>query len=77
MARMQRREFLHRTALAAGGAVLLSRLALAKPSERRQRLVVVIMRGAVDGLAAVPPYGDPAYARLRGTLAIAAHTGGD
>ncbi len=30
------------------------------------------MRGAVDGLAAVPPYGDPAYARLRGSLAIAA-----
>jgi uncharacterized protein (DUF1501 family) len=30
------------------------------------------MRGAVDGLAAVPPYGDPDYARLRGSLAIAA-----
>ena len=30
------------------------------------------MRGAVDGLAAVPPYGDPAYARLRGELAMRA-----
>ena len=54
MASMQRREFLSRTALAAGGALLTTRLAFAKPSERRQRLVVVIMRGALDGLAAVP-----------------------
>ena len=27
------------------------------------RLVVVILRGALDGLAAVPPHGDPDYAR--------------
>jgi uncharacterized protein (DUF1501 family) len=36
------------------------------------RLVVVILRGALDGLAAVPPYGDPDYAGLRRELAIAA-----
>jgi uncharacterized protein (DUF1501 family) len=36
------------------------------------RLVVVILRGALDGLAAVPPYGDPDYARLQRELAIAA-----
>ncbi len=36
------------------------------------RLVVVILRGALDGLAAVPPYADPHYAGLRGELAIAA-----
>jgi uncharacterized protein (DUF1501 family) len=36
------------------------------------RLVVVILRGALDGLAAVPPYGDPAYASLHRELAIAA-----
>lgn len=36
------------------------------------RLVVVILRGALDGLAAVPPYGDPAYAGLHRELAIAA-----
>jgi uncharacterized protein (DUF1501 family) len=35
------------------------------------RLVVVILRGALDGLAAVPPYGDPDYAGLRRELAIA------
>ena len=34
------------------------------------RLVVVILRGALDGLAAVPPYGDPAYASLHQDLAI-------
>ncbi len=29
------------------------------------RLVVVLLRGALDGLAAVPPVGDPAFAPLR------------
>ncbi len=33
--------------------------------------VVVILRGALDGLAAVPPYGDPDYASARGPIAIA------
>jgi len=33
------------------------------------RLVVIILRGAMDGLDAVQPYGDPAYAALRPTLA--------
>jgi uncharacterized protein (DUF1501 family) len=39
------------------------------------RLVVVILRGALDGLAAVPPYGDPDYAGLHRELAIAAPGG--
>ena len=34
--------------------------------------MVVILRGALDGLAAVPPYGDPDYASLHRELAIAA-----
>jgi uncharacterized protein (DUF1501 family) len=34
--------------------------------------VVVILRGALDGLAAVPPYADPDYASLHRELAIAA-----
>jgi uncharacterized protein (DUF1501 family) len=41
------------------------------------RLVVVILRGALDGLAAVPPYGDPDYATLHRELAIAAPGGTD
>jgi uncharacterized protein (DUF1501 family) len=36
------------------------------------RLVVVILRGALDGLAAVPPCADPHYAELHRELAIAA-----
>ena len=33
--------------------------------------VVVILRGALDGLSAVPPYGDSDYASARGAIAIA------
>jgi uncharacterized protein (DUF1501 family) len=35
------------------------------------RFVFILMRGALDGLAAVPPVGDPDYARLRGPMAVA------
>ena len=35
-----------------------------------RRFVFVIQRGAADGLNIVVPYADPAYARLRGALAI-------
>lgn len=57
----------------AGGltAAVVSRpgLSLARlPGEKR--LTVVILRGGVDGLAAVPPYGDPDYQRSRGKLAL-------
>ena len=41
----------------------------AVPGDRR--LVVVILRGAVDGLAAVPPHGDKDYISVRGPLALA------
>lgn len=34
------------------------------------RLLVVLLRGAMDGLHAMPPIGDPAYATLRGGLAV-------
>ena len=42
----------------------------------RKRLVVVFMRGAVDGLNVVVPYGEPNYYDSRPTLAIA-RSGGD
>jgi uncharacterized protein (DUF1501 family) len=35
------------------------------------RFVFILLRGALDGLAAVPPVGDPDHARLRGTMAVA------
>ncbi|MBE9603956.1 DUF1501 domain-containing protein [Acetobacteraceae bacterium H6797] len=34
------------------------------------RLVVVILRGAMDGMAALAPYGDPNYRALRGEIAL-------
>jgi uncharacterized protein (DUF1501 family) len=70
--RMQRRQFLNLGALAAGGALLTTRLAFAHASERQARFVLVIMRGALDGLAAVPPYGDRDYAQLRREFALRA-----
>lgn len=39
-------------------------------SARSTRLVIVILRGALDGLAAVPPYEDPHYSALHQELAI-------
>lgn len=59
--------------LSAAGLTLAPgiRLALAgAPTE--SRVVVIVLRGAMDGLAAVPPYGDKDYAGQRGSLAFAA-----
>ncbi|RKK06116.1 DUF1501 domain-containing protein [Pseudoroseomonas wenyumeiae] len=49
-----------------------ARLALAQPAATPQeaRLVVVLLRGALDGLAAVQAYGDADFAALRGPLAL-------
>jgi uncharacterized protein (DUF1501 family) len=51
-------------------AASLPRILFAKTGTTA-RLVVVILRGALDGLAAVPPYADPNYADLHRDLAIA------
>lgn len=63
-----------RSFLATAGAFVawsgLPRAAYA--GSRDPRLVVVILRGAMDGLAVVPPIGDPDYERLRGGMAIGA-----
>jgi len=50
----------------AGARVRLAHAAL--PGDRR--FIVIILRGGLDGLAAVPPHGDPDYAALRGPLAL-------
>jgi uncharacterized protein (DUF1501 family) len=74
MTAMSRREFLRLGALATGGALITSQLTLARAAtgERRPRFVLVILRGALDGLAAVPPYGDRGYGHLRGEFALRA-----
>jgi uncharacterized protein (DUF1501 family) len=65
-----------RRRLLLGGAALAASAALPEVlfayTGGSARLVVVILRGALDGLAAVPPYADPAYAELHRELAIAA-----
>ena len=55
------------TALA--GATGFVPVALAKPATDK-RLVVVVLRGGLDGLAAVPPYTDPDYREVRSALAL-------
>ena len=57
----------------AAGAAALGAVAprfsfAATPGDRR--FIVVILRGALDGLAAVPAHGDPDYARARGAVAL-------
>jgi uncharacterized protein (DUF1501 family) len=53
--------------LAASAAIGRTSLALAAaPTDKR--LVVVILRGALDGMAAVVPYGDPDLVDLRGQI---------
>jgi len=49
----------------------------ASPQLGERRLIVVLLRGGMDGLAAVPPYGDPDYLRARGEIAFDASEGGD
>jgi uncharacterized protein (DUF1501 family) len=58
-------------ALAAGAAAMLPRCVFADVATDA-RFVLVILRGALDGLAAVPAYGDGTYASKRGALAITA-----
>jgi len=44
---------------------------VARAEGRDPRLLVVVLRGALDGLATVAPVGDPDWARLRGDKALA------
>jgi uncharacterized protein (DUF1501 family) len=63
-----------RAVLGAAGALFawsfIPRFAHAAPGARDPRLVVVILRGAMDGLSAVPPLGDPDYQGLREGIAL-------
>lgn len=65
---MNRRAFLGGLA-ATAGAVLGADFAFAGASTDR-RLVVVILRGAMDGLHVVAPYADPDYRTARGAMAL-------
>lgn len=74
---MQRRQFLH--AFAAGAGLLLplgphawaATLAPGSAAPSAKKLIVVMLRGAVDGLNVVAPVADAEYARLRPNIALA------
>jgi uncharacterized protein (DUF1501 family) len=73
---MERRDFLRRGALLAGGTLLAARVAFARAdTTRSSRFVLVVLRGALDGLASVPPLADRDYAGLRRELAL--HAAGE
>lgn len=67
---MDRRQFLGRLAVGCSAAAspLVTPVALAS-APWDERLVVIVLRGAMDGLDAVRPAFDPGYAGLRPTLA--------
>lgn len=65
-----RRAFLQ-SAMLAGLSACVPPMSLAA-ADTQARFILVILRGALDGLAAVPAYGDGSYARQRGALSIAA-----
>jgi uncharacterized protein (DUF1501 family) len=66
---INRRQFLGGTLAAAGALVLWPKLTLAATGSD-SRFLFVLLRGGLDGLEAVPPYGDPGYAAIRGALAL-------
>lgn len=49
----------------------MPKFAHAAAGSRDSRFLLVVLRGALDGLSAVPPLGDPGYADLREGIALA------
>lgn len=56
--------------LASVPGILASRVSFAAPAAGDSRFVFVLLRGALDGLAAVPPVGDTHYRALRNELSL-------
>lgn len=65
---LSRRKLLQR--MGAGAVVAAAPTIAFARADTQSRLVVVILRGAMDGLALLPAYGDPRYTALRGQLAL-------
>lgn len=64
---MDRRTFLGTACSAAAWPIATPVVLASAPGERR--LVVIVLRGGLDGIGMVQPYGDPDFARLRPGLA--------
>ena len=73
---LTRRQLLGAAALGAGAAVagplVSTQLAFAAPDYTGDTLVVLSLRGGMDGVSVVVPHGDPDYAALRPNIALAA-----
>lgn len=71
---MSQHEFSRRGFLYTSGALMawafMPRIASAAPSSHDPRFVMIVLRGALDGLAAVAPRGDPDYERTRNGLVM-------
>ena len=72
---MHRRDFMHTLALGAGGLILpgANVWAASNPdtATSKHKLIVIMLRGAVDGLSVVAPYSEANYYRLRPEIAVA------
>jgi uncharacterized protein (DUF1501 family) len=66
---MDRRTFVRQMCLGGLATFCAPRVSFAQV-QSNGRFVFVLLRGGFDGLAAVVPYGDPAYQSLRGDLAF-------
>ena len=66
----RRRLLVGGAAALAGAATLSPSLVLASAPGGNQRLVLFVLRGAMDGLGAVVPLQDPAYKQLRTDIAL-------
>jgi uncharacterized protein (DUF1501 family) len=66
---MNRRDFIRNMCYGGAATFALPAISFAQVAHRG-RLVFVLLRGGFDGLAAVVPYGDPAYRSLRGAMAF-------
>src|SRR5712692_341477 len=72
---MNRRAFLKQALLFSASGIFLLRphgwaASSTEEQGKRKRLIVIFLRGAVDGLSVVVPYGDPLYYDARPTIAI-------
>lgn len=67
---MDRRHFLRSSAGLAALNFAAIPSAWSSADAQAPRLLVVMLRGGMDGLAAVPPEGDPHYASIRPTIGI-------
>ena len=65
-----RRLFLQSSVAGAALTLLTPSSPWASALIERRRLLVVLLKGGLDGLTAVPPYGDPAYASIRPTIHV-------